>query len=96
MRTNGSSACEACQYVYKLFLNRQRKRSCKRKHNEDADSAITALDVECMVASKGTEEESTNLNKEMLLFEESDSDDLRRITEMIGLSEIIPEEMKLL
>ena len=93
----GSSACEACQYAFKLCLNR------KRKGTERADLA-NPMSEEGMNGTQAStsKEEPTSCNladeasHEMLSFEKSDSDDLLQITEEISLKNHIPEDMKLL
>ena len=94
----GSSACEACQYAFKLCTNRKRKRL-------EQTELAGPMREDCMNGaqpSTSIKEKPTGGNledeviHEMLSFDKSDSDDLLRITEEISLKNNIPEDMELL
>ena len=70
---NGTLACEACQYVFKLFNSN--KSNHKRKRSEDNQLSIETI------PSSGFEDFTERESSEMLAFDKNDSDDLRSIRE---------------
>ena len=83
----GSSACEACQYAFKLCTNRKRKRLQRTEltgpmREECMNGAQRNTSIKEKPTGGNLEDEVIH---EMLSFDKSDSDDLLRITEEISL-----------
>ncbi|CAB4027749.1 Hypothetical predicted protein, partial [Paramuricea clavata] len=100
---SGSSACKACQYAYKLCMNRKRKRSERAELANSISELEESIKVTLPLSNPKEKPTSCNQNLagdeaniEMLSFEKCDNDDLRQITEEIGLKNNVPEDMKLL
>ena len=92
----GSSACESCQYAFKLCTKGKRKR-LERTELANCEECMNGTQPSTSMKEKPTscnlEDDASN---EMVSFDKSGSDDLLRITEEISLKNNIPEDMKLL